>query len=141
MKVDIAEGMRALLVETSTTLGWWAKNHDQYDGLLDKLVNAGFQVSLSNSGIDISGSGDKAMLILAFKLLRAEGYTPSRRPEAKDTYFSTYMRHDDLDRRSIWFTFSSTVCKRVQVGTEMKEVAVYEVQCGEPMTITDEELA
>lgn len=138
---DITVSLRQRLAEMHESLAWWTNRQHDFADLVEKLQNAGLTVTLSSTGIDVSGTGDKALLITAFKILRAAGFVPNHRPEDKDTYFCTYFRQEELSTRSIYFSFSSTVCKRVQVGTELREVPVYEVQCGEPMTITDEELA
>jgi hypothetical protein len=36
---------------------------------------------------------------------------------------------DEPSGAKIFLAFTSTVCKRVQVGVETKEVPVYEIQC------------
>lgn len=137
---DITTTLRRQLSDMHEALAWWTNRQADFADLVEKLQNAGLTVSLSSGGLDVSGSGDKALLITAFKLLRGAGFVPNSRPEATATYFGTYFRHEELSSRSIYFSFSSSVCRRVQIGTELKEVPVYEVQCGESMAVTDEEL-
>jgi len=62
-------------------------------------------------------------------VLRKFGYEPDEHvPAEKQPEFVTYFRKDD---KTIRMCFTSTVCKRVQVGTKMEEVPVYEVKCDE----------
>lgn len=47
------------------------------------------------------------------------------------------FRHPD--GASVWLSFSSSVCVRVQVGTRTVEEPIYEIQCEEPVTASDPE--
>lgn len=142
MKTDITDEMRRQIEERRDILVWWGMNHARYDDMVKELRDADFEAKLSTTGIDVSGTGDKEKLIKAFRIFRRYGYVPSSRPEAKATYFSTYFAPERYEEglKSVWFSFASTVCQRVQVGTELREVPVYEVQCGQSMTVTDEDL-
>jgi len=126
------------IADASNAAMWWNKNKAILAPVVQELENLGFDAMVSGKQIDFSGTGDKPMLVAAFKVLRSYGFEPGSRPGEKDTTYATYWSAGEY---RIWFYFCSTVCKRVQVGTEMKEVPVYEVQCGEPMTITTEEVA
>lgn len=136
--MSITEQIVNEINERKDTLAWWGENCEHYAQLVKEIKDADYEVKLTHTGLDIVGTGDKVKLVAAFRILRRHGFCPYRRPEAKETYYSAYFNHDTL--KSIWFSFSSTVCQRVQVGTEMREVPVYEVQCGQSMAITDEDL-
>jgi len=79
--------------------------------------------------LNVTITGDKAKLAKAFGILRRNGFVPDARPKEKDTSFNTHFRQ--TDGTSIYLSFSSTVCKRVQVGTRTVEEPVYEIQCDE----------
>lgn len=94
------------------------------------LKRAGVNVQnvyLDSSSYNISVTGTRADLDILFGVLRREGLTPDTRPKEKEPSYSTYWRWEDAG--CIWVWFSSTSCKRVQVGTEMKETPVYEMVC------------
>jgi hypothetical protein len=62
-----------------------------------------------------------------FGVLRRAGLTPRSRPQEKEPVYTTWWNWEDGN--NVWISFSSTSCKRVKVGTEMKEVDVYETVC------------
>jgi hypothetical protein len=87
------------------------------------------QFTFRDGDIDLSFTGDGERLTRVWVLLRKNGYTPSSRPEVGETSHCCFWDQKGYSR--FWMSFSSSVCKRVQIGTEMKEVPVYETQCGE----------
>lgn len=136
MNENIATNLKELVRSNISVLDWWESNKASYKDLIDKLESLGYEANLSSTGLDISGTGGKDKLVGAFRAFRAAGFNATSRPDAKTTYFSSFFYHDELNK--IWFSFSSDVCKRVQIGTEFKEVPVYEVQCGESMAVDEE---
>ena len=92
------------------------------------LINAYFCSGDLTMGI----SGDSHTLGATWAILRKAGFKcTSERPAANQPSWSGWFNVDSgepSDAR-IFLSFSSTVCKRVQVGVETKEVPVYEVQC------------
>ena len=140
MADKIAEALQARMVVLAKQIGWWTSNRRGLLPIVNKLEELGFDVSTSGTGLEVTGSGDKAKLLALFKTMRGCGYAPRTRPTAGETYWSTYWYEGESVENPIWISFCSTVCKRVQVGTEMKEVPVYEVRCGEDATVTDEEI-
>lgn len=120
---------------------WWANNSHHYESAIEDLVLIGAEVRLSFTGIDVTMTGGKNELRLLFKFLRKNGFAPTHRPTEKDkSYWGAffYKNLPDEDLKPLWVSFSSNVCKRVQVGTEMKEVPVYEVQCSDNLEVEDE---
>ena len=85
-------------------------------------------VSIDTGGYNVNVTGSRADLDVMFGILRREGLTPDRRPVEKDTSYCTYWRAESF---KLWVWFTSTSCKRVQVGTELKEVPVYDTVCEE----------
>ncbi len=78
--------------------------------------------------LNISVHGDKHVLTAAFSGLRKLGYNPGTRPEANQV--SYYARFDiESGACPVYLNFSSTSCRRVKIGTEMKSMDVYETVC------------
>ena len=85
---------------------------------------------LSDGYVTLSFTGDGERLRSVWVELRRIGYTPNSRPEKGATTYHAFWEHPG-EYAKIFMHFSSSVCKRVQIGTEMKEVPIYETQCGE----------
>jgi hypothetical protein len=84
---------------------------------------------LDNEYITLQFAGDGEKLKQVWGLLRRSGYNTSHRPKKGDT--QVYAFWDRTDHAQIFMYFTSTLCRRVQIGTEMKEVPIYETQCGD----------
>jgi hypothetical protein len=100
---------------------------DLFRGLEDMDIEPSF--SLDNEYVVVSFAGDGETLGKVWGLFRRNGYQTHSRPAKGDTMF--YAFWDCAGHAQLFMNFSSTLCKRVQVGTEMKEVPVYKTQCGE----------
>ena len=87
-------------------------------------------VGVDSSSYNISITGPRADLDVMFGILRRLGLQPTSRPQEKTQYFSTYWTFEGATDY-IFVMFSSTSCKRVQVGTKMEEVPVYDTVCEE----------
>ena len=91
------------------------------------LRNGTFEV-LGSTGYNVNITGSRADLDVMFGVLRRAGLTPDSRPVEKHSNYSTYWRTEGF---RVWVWFTSTSCKRVQVGTKVEEVPVYETVCEE----------
>lgn len=90
------------------------------------------RISVSYDGfvIYLPGTGDD--LTALFKSLAANGWhCQSERPKEMEASWFGMFQKEGFTEYSIWVSFSSTVCKRVLKGKEMREVDVYETVCGE----------
>jgi hypothetical protein len=87
-------------------------------------------VGIDSSSYNISITGPRADLDVMFGILRRLGMQPTSRPQEKTQYYSTYWTFEGTTDY-IFVMFSSTSCKRVQVGTKMEEVPVYDTVCEE----------
>jgi hypothetical protein len=113
----------------------WASIKDFYRPIVNAFHRLGIEPSLS-SDVDISFSGDASKLAAVVRILRTSGFTTnSDRPKQGDTTWYARYTHEECPT-SVWLYFTSSVCKRVKVGTKMVEQDVYEVQCGDG-NITD----
>lgn len=98
-------------------------------------LDVGF--NLLEDYISVQFAGDGPKLTAVWKLLRQNGYSTYARPKKGDTTFYAFWEREGSGR--IFLNFSSTMCRRVQVGTKMVEQPIYETQCGE-LTTADLEI-
>jgi len=82
-----------------------------------------------NEYIVMRFTGDGKRLGDVWGELRRAGYTVQSRPEKGETEFNAFWRQEGL--AEILMLFSSSVCRRVKVGTRTVVQDVYETQCGE----------
>jgi len=81
--------------------------------------------------LDLSLSGDKHKLAEAVRILRTRGFkTQHTSPKPAESSWCAWFESSDCPVR-IWLTFSSTVCRRVKIGTKTVEQDVYETVCDE----------
>lgn len=86
------------------------------------------EFSFREGDINLSFTGDGARLGEVWAELRRSGYAPNCRPKKGDATFYTHWLKEGM--ATFWMSFSSSVCRRVQVGTQMVEQPIYETQCG-----------
>jgi hypothetical protein len=102
--------------------------------ILSPIVNALHKLKIEptlHSTLDVSVSGDAKRLADVVRIFMVSGFkATSSKPKAGDTTWHSYFSHPNCSI-DIWFYFTSSVCKRVKVGTKMVEQDVYEVQCGD----------
>lgn len=79
--------------------------------------------------ISLPFAGDGHKLGEVWGLLRRHGYKTSLRPEKGQNEFCAFWKREDF--AELFMHFTSTLCKRVQVGTKMVEQPIYETQCGD----------
>lgn len=103
--------------------------------VIKALKNAGVNINhvyVDSSSYNVSITGTRADLDIMFGVLRRAGLLPKSRPAEKQTDYCAFWNwSDDAVDGYLWVSFSSTTCKRVQVGTRMEEVPVYETVCEE----------
>lgn len=108
----------------------WNSIKDFYRPIINALQRLGVEPSLS-SDIDIRFAGDAHRLAAVVRILRTSGFnTYTERPKQGDTSWSAFFEHPDCGTK-VYLYFSSSVCRRVKVGTKMVEQDVYETQCGD----------
>ena len=107
------------------------ENHGAtYAPVIDGLARFEPRFSVGGGCLDIAFSGDKHALEAAWGVLRKAGFEVSgERPKPNQPSYSSFFRHPD--GALIWFSFSSTVCRRVKIGTQMVAQDIYETVCGE----------
>ena len=112
----------------------WRENAPAFTGGLLEALEALEYIDPRWTGytLDVVFSGTKVELIAVWKILRANGWkTDAERPKEKaEMWYGSW--HKEGCEASIWVNFMSKTCVRKQVGTQMKEVPVYDIVCGEP---------
>jgi len=99
------------------------------DAICKALKKAGVNincVSVDSYHYNVKITGSRADLDVMFGILRRAGLTPNARPAEKDSSYCTWWRAEGFE---MWVFFASTSCKRVQIGTELREVPVYDTVC------------
>lgn len=98
-----------------------------FRGFEDLDIDPGFD--LDGEYINLSFTGDGPRLAVVWKLLRRHGFKNSCHPKKGDTTFYAFWEQEGYAK--FFMSFTSSVCRRVQVGTKMVETPIYETQCGE----------
>lgn len=86
--------------------------------------------------LDCVFTGGRADLNQVWHWLRSNGWKlldDEDRPKANDAEWSNWFSHKEQEWR-IWLHFSSSTCRRVQVGTKTVEQPVYETHCDDEQT-------
>lgn len=96
------------------------------ENLLEWFINAA--IDTSSDSLDLSYAGDKHTIEGIYRAFRKLGYKTDKHLTKPEAVFTCYWDHKESDMR-IWLRFSSTVCKRVKVGTKMVETDVFETRC------------
>jgi len=110
---------------------YYHRNKQQLDHVAEAFRGkiAVQSATVADDCFDLSIAGDHHVLNAVFGVFRRLGYEPSKRPgKEPEASFSCYWEHSEYEAK-FWFWFTSTVCTRKQIGTEMKEVPIYETVC------------
>lgn len=90
-------------------------------------LDVGFNLESTYINLTFTGDGDKLKAV--WSVLRRHGFNTSLRPAKGDTTFNAFWTREG--HAEIFMMFSSSLCRRVKVGTKMVEQPIYETQCGE----------
>ncbi len=109
----------------------WTQSKAYALPVIERLAALGSEPYIYNDSFFYAAlSGDVHTLTDAIRALRVGGFKSSEKPERKSATFTSVYRHPEA-KLGILLAFSSSVCRRVKVGTKTETVDVYEVQCGE----------
>jgi len=123
------------LVEQSQKTAKHAKEFRQTVGALPELFRTFEEMDiepcfdLDNPYICLAFTGDGKRLGEVWGLLRRHGYKTDTHPEKGSTEFYAFWDRPEVAR--LFMHFTSSMCRRVKVGTKMVEQDIYETQCGE----------
>lgn len=109
------------------TIEKWEKSKDKGLPFVKDLLMLGCHISLSKPHIYVTLSGDKDKFLKFIRIHRRYGHKPNipAKGETQATWF-IYIGESEF-----FMHFTSTVCKRVQTGTKMQPVPIYETVCEE----------
>lgn len=110
----------------------WAACRDIFAPVVAAFQRIGIEPTMQGDDyVTINATGDKSKLEQAFRILRGADFTfNAERPKKGDSQWYAFFTHPD-SKTKIFFHFTSSVCKRVKVGTKMVEQDVFETQCGD----------
>lgn len=122
------------LAEASLSLAKKRQKWNAIKGFYRPIVNAlqrlGVEPGLSNE-VDVNFTGDALRLQSVLRILTESGFTTTAEsPKKGDTSWSAYFAHPDCETK-VWLYFTSSVCRRVKVGTKTVEQDVFEIVCGD----------
>lgn len=128
----------------------WLDNRDQYLPLIQDPLMKDVYNTWAFDKLYIQASGNKDQLTTLFRVLASHSFRLyGTRPVENQPEWSGYFRQYWIDNEGkdrfieVYVSFTSTVCERRQVSTEMKEVPIYKIVCGdvisdEPVSIPDD---
>lgn len=110
----------------------WARVRDLYDPIFNALLKMDIEPRLDSEEyftVMFAGDGDKLTRVV--RVLRQGGFEfpKDSRPKPGDTQWYQFFTHPAC-KMNIFLHFTSSVCKRVKVGTKMVEQDIYETHCG-----------
>jgi hypothetical protein len=112
----------------------WNSCRDFFGPVVNALTRIGSEPYLSSGTLYVSMTGDKQKLTQAFRIFRTAGMEFSGdRPKKGDSSWSAVFKHQS-QTVYVFFQFTSSVCRRVKVGTKTVEQDIYETQCGDLST-------
>ncbi len=116
-------------------IAWHESNAAILEPVYQKAIDIGGDVATTDTYGNITLSGDKHKLAEMVRALRGAGFRTTESPPKKDqTSWSPTYYHDNLTSGWVWLFFTSSVCRRVKVGTRVvpeRTEDVYETVCGE----------
>lgn len=136
-EIDVLLDKDALAVNERRAL--WSRYRDELLPMVRALQKLNATIYFPNS-LDVAISGDKHTLAAAVRIFRTHGFSTLNSPPKKgsSSWTAFYEKHDCELR---WYlSFSSSVCRRVKVGTCTVEQDVYETVCDE-ITLPESEVA
>jgi hypothetical protein len=120
----------------------WSSSLIYFQGLVKSLEEIGIEPTMSTD-INVSFTGDKERLEKVWHIIRLAGFElseTSERPKAGDDKWSGYFFHPEC-KMPVWLFFTSSVCRRVKVGTKLVEQDIYETICGEETPVAETTVA
>jgi hypothetical protein len=131
--LDAIENMEAIVRDMRAT---WTGYAAEYAPLLAKFAALNPTSISLPCGFVVSANfaGDKHALTAIVRALRSEGWSTSAKPPKKgdNEWRPTFSKKaKDGKQLQVWLYFTSTACRRVEVGKKMVEVPVYETVCDE----------
>ncbi len=127
----ILQDLRDRHAEIARRANAWLRHKSALLPLVKDLILLGCTVSMFDDDLNVIFTGDKQKFLQVVRVQFRHGLRPDLSSLKKGATEGTWtIQRDDL---RIYTRFSSTVCRRVQVGTKLEEVPIYETQCDSPV--------
>lgn len=97
------------------------------DPLIQQLETLGAEF-YGDTSINVQVVGDVKLLGRVWGAFRRAGYQSYSRPAKNEPSWSGWFHHDNA--MGMYLSFTSTVCRRVKIGSQMVMQDVYSVECG-----------
>lgn len=108
----------------------WNANRSLLSGIVNALVKLGLEPHITEY-ITVNCTGDAKKLAAVVRIFRISGFSSNAdKPKKGDSTWYAFFDSPECPIR-IWFAFTSSVCRRVQIGTKIAEIPIYETICGE----------
>lgn len=106
----------------------WNACKGQYLKFVQEMILLGCELSTdADYDLHLRVSGDKQKFLQLVRCHRRHGFKPDMPAKGATAAFWRINAYDA--QMGMYFSFSSTVCQRVKVGTKMVEQGVYETHC------------
>ena len=137
--INIEKQLADNMASLSAQLSKWVEVRGEFTPLLSDLGDAFWHASTWGNALIVHAAVNKDELTEIIKKVRSHGWdwTTTDRPPEKFTGYTAEFERGDFRLRVV---ISSKVCKKVQVGTEMKEVPIYDIVCDQPFPETDDDI-
>jgi hypothetical protein len=135
----VEQGVEYTLKSALELVEKWNQVRSQLTPMIEELIKVEIEPAFASYSLDISFTGDKDKLVAALRIIMREGYKgKEEKPKQGDTSWYSWFHAEG--KHPIWFSFTSSVCRRVKVGTKMVEQDVYEVRCGDDSVVSEDQL-
>lgn len=129
---DFASRIKAL----ANDMEIWNAKRDLYQPIISKLEALGSEPTFTaHLYAPLTGNRDK--LIATIRALRTSGLKSTQIPREGQPQFSAWYCSEDQSVQ-VCLMFTSSVCRKVKVGTKTETVDVFEVQCGEESELIEQ---
>lgn len=111
----------------------WESIKEVYRPIVRALQKLEIEPTLEQvaSYLTVSFTGDSHKLSAVVRILRTNGFsTTADPPKPGNNEWYAYYR-SEKSNVPVWLYFTSSICRRVKIGTKMVEQDVYETVCGE----------
>lgn len=133
---ELTDSIAENLKKWEAARAWYFEHAGLLNPLAEEVIRLGGEASISEyPWFSLRLSGDKHALAEIVRKLRTTGFSTTEAPPAANaSSWSPFFYHSGIKEGMVYLSFSSTVCRRVKVGTRVvpeRVEDVYETVCGE----------
>lgn len=121
----ILETLRAEHSKLERKATSWLKARAALLPYVRDMVLLGCEHDYSDRWVNFKLAGDKGKFLSLVRLHRRHGFKPEM-PDKDATMAQWFLNREGVE---IYVQFTSTVCRRIQIGTTMQPVPIYETKC------------